>query len=257
MRFIDRVHRLNASLRRRLFGLERPPSLTALELTAHERANAAAHGTGDIHRMFFGHDGRIVHKWVHYLDVYERHFQTLRGKPVRMLEIGVSKGGSLEVWRKYLGPEAVIFGIDIDPACAGRVDPPNVVRIGSQDDPAFLRQVVAEMGGLDIVLDDGSHVSSHQRLSFDVLFELLSDGGLYVIEDMHTAYMPSYEGGYRRRGTAIELVKGMIDDMHGWYHARRRRTPARDWIAGIHVYDSIVVIEKRRRGRPGHMRSPG
>jgi hypothetical protein len=112
------------------------------------------------------------------------------------------------------------------------------------------------MGGLDIVLDDGSHVSSHQRVSFEVLFPLLSDGGLYMIEDMHTAYMPTYEGGHRRPGTAIEMVKGMIDDMHGWYHSEALGTPARDWITGIHVYDSIAVIEKRRRRRPGHTRSP-
>jgi len=52
-----------------------------------------------------------------------------------MLEIGVSFGGSLEMWREYFGPEATIFGIDIDPECANRFARPNQVRIGSQDDP--------------------------------------------------------------------------------------------------------------------------
>ncbi len=69
-------------------------------------------------------------------------------------------------------------------------DAPNQVRIGSQDDPAFLRSVIDEMGSPDIILDDGSHVSDHQKISFETLWPLLKVGGLYVIEDLHTAYFP-------------------------------------------------------------------
>ena len=39
--------------------------------------------------------------------------------------------------------------------------------IGSQADAAFLESVVAEMGGLDVVLDDGSHRMEHIKASFD------------------------------------------------------------------------------------------
>ena len=98
-----------------------------------------------------------------------------------MLEIGVAQGGSLALWRKFLGDEAVIFGIDIDPKCAAFDGSGGRVRIGSQDDPKFLRDVAAEMKGIDVVLDDGSHIGRHQRASFDVLFPLLSDGGIYIM----------------------------------------------------------------------------
>jgi hypothetical protein len=75
-----------------------------------------------------------------------------------------------------------------------------------------------------------------------------------VIEDLHSSYiLGEYEGGYRRSGTGIEFVKEIIDDMHAWYHSRGTRTPARDWIGAIHAYDSIVVIEKRKVERPGHI----
>ena len=204
--------------------------------------------------MFFEHRGRVVHKWVHYLDVYERHFATFRNTPVKMLEIGVFKGGSLEMWRKYFGDAATIFGIDVNPACAGYVSSPNQVRIGSQDDPVFLTGVVSEMGSPDIILDDGSHIARHQKKAFDVLFPLLKPGGLYVIEDLHTAYWPAlYEGGHKRPGTAIELVKQMLDDMHAWYHNRPTTTPAKTEIGAIHMYNAVVVIEKVKNDPPGHV----
>nr|WP_314443905.1 class I SAM-dependent methyltransferase [uncultured Sphingomonas sp.] len=202
-------------------------------------------------RLFLDHEGRGVTKWVDYLDLYDRHLSPFRGKGVRMLEIGVLKGGSLEVWREYFGAEATLFGVDIEPRCAERVDAPNQVRIGSQDDPAFLGRVVEEMGGVDLVLDDGSHRGEHQIASFEALFPRLSEGGLYMIEDLHTSFWPGlFSGGYRRRGTGIELIKQLIDDMHSWYHDKGDAMRVRDSIRGIHVYDSIVIIEKGRKERP-------
>jgi hypothetical protein len=208
--------------------------------------------------MFYAHQGRDIHKWVHYLDIYDHHFAAYRNRPVKMLEIGVSEGGSLELWRKYFGTDAIIYGVDINPECANRVTPPNQVRIGSQADPQFLRSVVEEMGTPDIILDDGSHVARHQHISFDTLFPLLREEGLYVMEDLHTSYFPGiYEGGYRRRNTAIEYAKSMIDDMHIWYHKKSVRTPTQHLISAVHLYDSMVVIEKRTINRPAHVHVGG
>lgn len=199
----------------------------------------------ELGKLFFKHRGRTIWKWVHYLDHYDRHFAAYKGEP-RFLEIGVWKGGSLELWRDYFGPDATIFGIDIDPACAKLVDEPNRVQIGPQGNASFLTSVVLEMGGVDIVLDDGSHRGKDQTASFETLFPLLSDGGLYVIEDLHTSYWPGFfRGGYRRKGTGIELVKSLVDDMHGAWHKRRHRD-----IGAIHLYDSIVFIEKRKSEEP-------
>jgi hypothetical protein len=158
------------------------------------------------------------------------------------------------MWRRYFGAQATIVGIDINKECANRVDPPNMVRIGSQADPKFLQSVINEFGAPDVVLDDGSHMASHQRASFDSIFNSVKDGGHYIIEDMHTSYWPEWEGGYKRGGSAIEYVKQMIDDMHAWYHKRPTATSARDEIGAIHVYDSVTVIEKRRKRRPGMLR---
>lgn len=212
---------------------------------AYEARHLSKSQLGEI---FFAHKGRPIWKWAHYLDLYARH---LPQGPIRFLEIGVWKGGSLELWRKYLGPEAVIYGIDIDPQCASFVDAPNQVRIGSQSDAEFLRRVVEEMGGVDFVLDDGSHRGRDQIASFEALFPLLPDGGIYAIEDLHTSYWPGFfGGGYKRRGTGISLVKSLIDDMHSHWHKRRGRD-----IGAIHVYDSIVFIEKRQAPAPKLVRT--
>lgn len=209
--------------------------------------------SGPLAEIFFSGRGRRVHKWLHYLEIYERYFSSFRGKDIKFLEIGVFGGGSLDMWREYFGSPATIFGIDINPACENLATPPTQIRIGSQDDPSFLRRTVSEMRGLDLVLDDGSHVGKHQRASFQTLFPLLSEGGLYMIEDTHTSYWRRFRGGYRKSGTAIELGKQIVDDLHGWYHRKSMRAAARDQIGGIHFHDSIIVIEKRTRNKPGHV----
>lgn len=234
-----------------------PPRVTSIETwgIAPDRAPALlAQADSEMARQFYGHEGRPVHKWTHYLDRYEQHFARYRGTSVGMLEIGVFQGGSLQLWRSYFGPEARIMGVDIDPECAARVDAPNVVRIGSQDDPEFLRACVAELGApLDIVLDDGSHIGRHQWTSFQTLFPLVTDGGLYVIEDLHTSYWADFEGRADDSTTGIGLVHALMEDLHAWYHENDESTPAKNQVVGIHVYDSMVFIEKARRSRPEHI----
>lgn len=208
-----------------------------------------------VEELFWTNEGPIVHKWHHYLPIYDRYLSPWRGRPVRMLEIGVSLGGSLQLWRKFLGPEAILFGVDIDPACAKFDGQAAQVRIGSQSDPEFLRRVVAEMGGVDIVLDDGSHVSEHIRTSLDTLYPLMVDGGLYLVEDLHACYWRRFGGGYRRQGSFVEAVKTMIDDLHHWYHDQGERVAATaGHLGAIHVYDSMVVLEKIAIAPPRHSR---
>ncbi|MBN2758926.1 MAG: hypothetical protein JXQ79_00380 [Rhodobacteraceae bacterium] len=102
---------------------------------------------GDLLKIYGEGAEQLIHKWHHYLPLYDRYFQTWRGTSVRFLEIGVAEGGSMAMWRRYFGPEAVIFGIDINEACRQYDGVDGQVRIGSQDDPSFLESVISEMGG--------------------------------------------------------------------------------------------------------------
>jgi hypothetical protein len=248
-----RLHRYRYQVQTAL-GLTPPVTeLGTFAFKPHEVQSLKDNVQGEMQAAFFAGGRRGITKWHHYLDVYDRHLASYRNQTFFLLEIGVCEGGSLEMWRRYFGPKATIVGIDIDPASASKVDPENHVRIGSQDNPVFLRQVIAEFGTPDVILDDGSHFADHQRASFEVLFPLLKDGGIYMIEDVHTAYWPRYAGGYKYKHSVIELTKRIIDDMHAWYHNRPTITPARDEIAGVHVYDSIIAFDKKRKRRPGYL----
>jgi len=217
-------------------------------------------------REAYGYDGELaeiyatnrdyeVHKWHHYIPLYDRYFGTYRGTPVRFLEIGVAKGGSLQMWRRFLGDAAVLYGIDKNKSCARFDGQFGQVRIGSQDDPDFLARVVEEMGGVDVVLDDGSHRMSHVEASLRTLFPLLSEGGTYMIEDLHAAYWTGFEGGVDAPANFFNTVRGIIDDMHRNYHRGRPRVPEMQGAAsGVHVHDSIVVIDKGARPAPRHSR---
>jgi hypothetical protein len=222
---------------------------------------------GPLADIYFSRDGQKSMKWLHYLDLYDRYLSAyrtgegLRSKlgtagPLRVLEIGVADGGSFDVWRRYFGPEAVIFGIDIIPECRERVAAMGInchARIGSQADPEFLLSVVEEMGGIDIVIDDGSHIAEHQLASFRTLFPLVSNGGLYICEDLHTAYWPDWQGGHKRPGTFIEVVKDMIDAMHKWYWPLENDLSDMNLhrhITGVHLHDSMVVVEKNAVSSP-------
>ena len=249
---MSRLFSIEQRIRRRL-GLPTFPDIAPFIIPPSRRHELLEQAQTDMARLFFGHKGRPMLKPIHYPDLYDKHFSPYRGKPVTMLEIGVAGGGSLEMWREYFGKDATIFGIDINPKCSERADPPNQVRIGSQADPEFLRSVIEEMGPPDIILDDGSHIAKHQRASFRALFPALKSGGLYVIEDLITSYWRPYGGGYRRPGTAIELVKQLIDDMHGWYHNGPVRSAAKDQVTGLHVYDLMVFIDKGERGPMQHI----
>lgn len=210
---------------------------------------------GDLLDFFAKNQGNVVHKWHHYLPIYDRYFSKFRNMPVRFLEIGVSKGGSLQMWRKYFGESAIIYGIDINPDCAAYNGKSGEIRIGSQVDPDFLNEVISEMGGVDIVLDDGSHQMAHIRTTLIALFPRLSNGGIYLIEDLHCAYWRNDGGGFGMKMNFFRFVDHLIDDMHRWYHANGVRVPeVSDQCTGIYIHDSITVLEKGMIYRPTHSR---
>jgi hypothetical protein len=192
-------------------------------------------------------DKRIIHKWKHYFPIYERHFKDFVYKPVTFLEIGCGLGGSLQMWKRYFGPHALIIGLDVNQDCKKFEEDQVEVRIGRQQDCQFLQDVINEFGTPDIVLDDGSHVMSHITASFQFLYPRMLKNGIYMVEDLHTAYWDEFEGGLRKPSTFIELCKNLIDELNA-DHSRGALHPTeftKSTIA-MHFYDSIVVFERGR-----------
>lgn len=206
-----------------------------------------------------------VHKSLHYLPVYESALAALRDRPIRMSEIGVDRGGSMQMWRRYLHPESVIVGIDINPKTR-QFDNPSQhlhVRIGAQQDTAFLHAVVDEFGPFDVILDDGSHMTSHMVDTFRYLFPNgLASGGIYIVEDIGTNYQKPWRDSPM---TFIEFTKWIIDAMHAhcqgdnWKqnfahlndpnHLKDFTVPlATTLVEKVEFYDNIAVFH-RAKGR--------
>src|ERR1700733_6163558 len=154
-----------------------------------------------------------VYKCLDYLPVYESALAAFGNRPIRMLEIGVDRGGSLQMWHRYLTPESVIVGIDINRKASQFDNPPQhlYVRIGAQQDTAFLHSVLDEFGPFDVILDDGSHMTSHMVDTFRYLFPNgLASGGVYIVEDIGTNYQKPWRDSSM---TFIDFTKWMIDAM--------------------------------------------
>lgn len=196
--------------------------------------------------------GRLIHKWVHYFEIYDRHFAPYRGKPVTIVEFGVYHGGSLQMWKKYFGRRARIFGVDIDPRCAELAEDRIEIVIGDQEDREVLRALRERTGPIDVVIEDGGHTMGQQIATFEEMWPAIRDGGVYLVEDLHTSYWEEYGGGYKAEGTFISYAKDLVDQLHGW-HRREEPAPITDYtrhIRGLHVYDSVIVLDKDVVGPP-------
>ena len=196
--------------------------------------------------------GNAMTKWYHYFDIYETHFQKFVGKPVKILEIGVWQGGSAAMWKQYFGKDARIIGIDILEECKKFEDSQLKVYIGDQADVNFLKELVAKEGPFDIIMDDGGHYMNQQVTNFKELYYSLKDGGIYLCEDTHTNYWAEFDGGYKKPNTFIELTKNLIDELNAFHSKTSELKVTKFTIntTAIHIYDSVVVFEKKNRMKP-------
>jgi 23S rRNA U2552 (ribose-2'-O)-methylase RlmE/FtsJ len=207
--------------------------------------------------LFYNHEGKLVHKWDHYFDIYEKYFSKYIGQQINILEIGISHGGSLQLWKKYFGDKVNIYAIDINPQCKKLEEERVKIFIGSQGDRQFLQQVVQELPDLDIVIDDGGHTMNQQIISFENLFLKVNEGGLYLVEDTHTSYWHEFHGGLKKANSFIEYSKNLIDSLYEGHVRDKRKIQINELtkhIIGISFYDSIVVFQKQHRPEPFHIR---
>jgi hypothetical protein len=198
-------------------------------------------------------EGRLVHRWRHYFEIYHRHLARFRGQRLTMIEIGVFNGGSLPMWRHYLGPLATIVGVDINPGCTKFAERGIDIAIGDQADRAFLRSLADRYADAAILVDDGGHRMTEQIATFEELYPRLRADGVYVCEDTHTSYMPAFGGGYRQPHTFMERVKPLIDRLNAMHSPDPAQLAVDEFTRttdSMHFYDSVLVIERMPRARP-------
>ena len=200
-----------------------------------------------------------VHKWHHYFKIYDIHLKRFIGKNPIILEIGVSKGGSLEMWNDYFDGKCTIYGIDIDKDCLNinnklKMDNINI-SIGDQNNRDFWRTYFKNKPKFDIIIEDGGHTMSQQIITYEETFDHISDNGVYLCEDTHTSYWNHYGGQLGNKNSFIEYSKNFID-MLNYYHIQNNKSfkklnekedkiycKFRKMIHSVNYYDSVIVLE--------------
>jgi hypothetical protein len=207
--------------------------------------------------LFYQHEGKLIHKWDHYFAIYEKYFSKYKGQKINILEIGISHGGSIQLWKKYFGDKVHVYAIDINPECKKLEEENTTIFIGSQSDRIFLNQVLEQLPPLDIILDDGGHTMIQQKVSFEMLFMKVKEGGVYMIEDTHTSYWAEFHGGLKKAGSFIEYSKSLVDSLYDAHVIKKGSVPVNEittHVNCISFYDSVVVFEKQKREKPFHIR---
>jgi trans-aconitate methyltransferase len=121
-----------------------------------------------------------------YLQVYDPLFMSLDSIS-NLLEIGVYNGDSLRLLQNYF-PNSNIYGFDLTPPRDHHYNDRFKVLLGNQEDRDDLNHIFNSIDGdLDLIIDDGGHTMKQQQTSFGFLFRHLKNGGVYIIEDLHTS----------------------------------------------------------------------
>lgn len=195
-------------------------------------------------------------KWEPYFEIYERHLSPFRGKSINFVEVGVQKGGSLEMWSNFFGSQANIIGVDVDEECRNlQYQQSNIkVVIGDQEQSTFWNSFLSENPQIDVFIDDGGHTMRQQIVTFESIFPRMPIGSIYICEDCHTSYMSGFGGGMNNPNSFIEYAKTYVDVLHYDHKDRfstqleNRNTIGKN-LTGLYFYDSVVVFEKLGKRR--------
>lgn len=166
-----------------------------------------------LHDIHFSQAGKVADHLSSYVDEYAKLFDPLRANAVRLLQIGVRNGFSLEVWASYFERAVSIIGCDIDPACAALpfADPRIHVVIGEASASTVARMICTPDKLLDIVIDEGSQKSGEMVRSFARYFNQLKPGGLYILQELHSSDRESCGDGVLDPHSAVTFFGQLAD----------------------------------------------
>lgn len=166
---------------------------------------------------------------------YERFFDELRDKPIKLVEIGVGGGESVRTWLEYF-PNALVMGID-NVHSTNQWNTPQgfqqeenldqshryAFMAADQTDPTFWACFAADVGRtIDIAIDDGSHEPKAVQISLEGLWPCVKPGGLYCIEDLGCGFTSEgFPNHYEWAGSiAVKMLAHGFNDIDSIYIAR-------------------------------------
>lgn len=220
-----------------------------------------------------GTDKLTRHAYDRYYDIYFRDFRNKKG--LAFLEIGADQGKSMQLWSEYFSDPSAIDGVsymvnadqkkitcDWNPSVCDKI----TIFNGDQSNSDFLKSIY-ENHKYDIILDDGSHIPSHQLISLKYLFQALNPGGLYVIEDVESSYwnmpgsscygypVPNAGVGASPQFSAVEKLKQIVDVLSRFHmaHPSLHIWPDDDKFFSITFGQGVVIIRRSTEAQLKHL----
>lgn len=190
------------------------------------------------------------HKYHLIYDFFLKSFYRNQGS---ILEIGVKDNNSLNMWLE-LFPKAFIYGIDINKKLKGsrykvfKCDQSNINDLHDVKEKIKSKNIF-------FINDDGSHIPEHQLLTFNTLFPVLCEGGIYIIEDIETSYwtkkgLYGYQTryGYKHPNSIIEIFKDVIDSVNSEFSkVTKGKVKHLQYISNITFSKNCIIITKNKQ----------
>lgn len=175
-------------------------------------------GRDELGQGMIGGDKMFFHQ---YADIYLSVFRHLEDPKV-IAEIGILKGAGLALL-SFIFPHAKLYGFDIDPSHFENFKEPLKAKGAFEfGDPeiVFFDQLQPELDSaampmFDLIIDDGLHSQTAIDKTLEQFLPLLSNGGVYVIEDLPVNYEISADLIYGYRYLQFEEVLVIFNDTKG------------------------------------------
>lgn len=179
-----------------------------------------------------------------------KQFYDLSGS---IVEIGIGKEISLPMWLNMF-KNAHIYGVDSlsknsinnSNCTVFQADQSNINELNNLKSKLIDKNVF-------FINDDGSHIPEHQLLTFNVLFPILLEGGIYIIEDIETSYWTKgtcydykTEYGVKHLNSIIEIFKDSIDIVNREFINKQLKTQLlhHDYIESVTFFRNCIIIKK-------------
>jgi hypothetical protein len=205
-------------------------------------------------REIFDNLERHCGKWESYFSVYEFYLSKYRYRCPSVVEVGICRGGSAEMWQKYFGNGATITGIDVDPNVANFVTPGCEQVLGDQGSPEFWDTFWDGRDDVDVLIDDGGHYPTQQIVTLQKCWPHIKPGGVLIVEDTHTNYWAEYGGSLSSPRSFLAYAKQITDTVNvdHWRGADRNPNSLafaeffKD-LTSVTFVDSMVIFTKNGR----------
>jgi len=181
-----------------------------------------------------------------YFPVYENLFNKFINKRITFVEVGTLNGGSLFMWRNYFGKKARIIGIDFNPSAKKWENYGFEIFIGDQNSSIFWEKTLKKIKKLDVLLDDGAHTNRAQIMTTVSCLPYISDGGLLLVEDVHTSYQKEF--GNPSKYSFINYSKFLIDDINSRFeNFLPKQYSFNKSVHSIQFFESMVCFNINRK----------